>query len=359
MLLPEIKACALRGTATGQGLKTLAKSLGVDRCEWDVFFTGAEGSTDPARVFCFRTATVNKYLTDDAHVPWKDLPEDLQGHLEYEDDDDGSGDDGSGDEDAANGDDDADGGDEAMATAESAGGLAIGGAVPVVNGAAAPARVGVGAGVPAPAPVATLREPAPLSSRARRRGARAAAADARRILVARPSHLLPTTGMELKCVSKQNSNPVPKHGKFQVRSNHVEAIAFTCKVVCSIKVMYGGEGATSNVAQLVDIIRELADSGGSVPTLWMIDDACSTICHLRAELAKLARGEPTHHEPWCVLLLNAIDLCVDGTCAVRDAPVPPSLFRVFPPHRLPTHRPLLPGRLSPSESRRAVVHATA
>ena len=66
--------------------------------------------------------------------------------------------------------------------------------------------------------------------------------------------------------------------------------------------------------QVADIMRESLDanSGARFPTLFLIDDACSTISHLLAELARLARGDPVSHEPWCILLLCAIDICVDG-----------------------------------------------
>jgi len=90
-----------------------------------------------------------------------------------------------------------------------------------------------------------------------------------------------------------------------------------------------GEGAITNMEQVADYIRESLDHSATArfPTLFMIDDACSTIAHLLAELARLARGDRVSHESWCILLLCAIDFCVDAmhhpNPTVSAAPPPP------------------------------------
>jgi hypothetical protein len=124
----------------------------------------------------------------------------------------------------------------------------------------------------------------------------------------RRAKLLATAAMERDCVDKRLANPETK----RTTTNHIEGIAYTCGLMCGLRVCVQGEGAKSNIGQLADLLLLLAKYNAHMPSLYMIDDACSTIMHLLTELSLLAKGSPTTHEGWCIVAILCMDIMVDG-----------------------------------------------
>ena len=98
-------------------------------------------------------------------------------------------------------------------------------------------------------------------------------------------------------------------------TNHIEAISFPCRVVVSvIEQEQHGEGSKMNLLQLQMLIHFdfKRDKNATFPIRLFIDDACSTLVHLNAELGRYVSGEATVLEPWILFMLVAIDICVDS-----------------------------------------------
>lgn len=105
--------------------------------------------------------------------------------------------------------------------------------------------------------------------------------------------LLPTeTQLERECTDKADANPNRKHRR--PHTNHVEALVtfsfipaknthiqrhpvylqvYPCRVYVNIREFVDqGEGAVSNVQQVIDIVSELERIYGRIPLNFMIDD---------------------------------------------------------------------------------------
>ena len=50
-------------------------------------------------------------------------------------------------------------------------------------------------------------------------------------------------------------------------TNHIEGVAYTCGAMLAIRVCTEGEGAKSNVSQIVDTVLLLSKFNEAIPTL--------------------------------------------------------------------------------------------
>jgi hypothetical protein len=116
---------------------------------------------------------------------------------------------------------------------------------------------------------------------------------------------------EVGCANKSKQK-IKK--KFEA-TNHIQVVSGPCRMVYSVvEHETFGEGATWNCLQLEMMIEyQLSlDPAAIFQIRLFIDDACSTLVHLYNELAKFARGKRTVLKTWVLLMLIAIDICVDG-----------------------------------------------
>ena len=78
----------------------------------------------------------------------------------------------------------------------------------------------------------------------------------------------------MDCIAKADANP-------KTRKDHtdlIEEMAYPCRVIADIREHEAqGEGAITNIAQVVDYVKALDAVGGYFPIVFMIDDACSMV----------------------------------------------------------------------------------